>query len=248
MIYHVLPGDAQVRDFEATGIDGEMLVCREALVEGDISGQTLDEFFNNRAAFIDETYDEDPSLYNANVASQFRRLLNISAADEVNLWFEYELFCAVNMWFCVSLLKESGADIYRVPPSHLTYENRWEGFGGTNADDLRKCFEDRVKLSNADVDLGAELWRAFQARDRNALVRLTSQPTPSFPYLNEVGQAAVEINSRPGRIIAEIQGERIINFSEIFLEFRRRAGVFGFGDSQVKNILKLHHGESNSGG
>ena len=102
MIYHVLPGDAQVEDFRQTGLSGEILICREALIEGDISGETLDDFFENRAAF----HGEDSASYNANVASQFRRLLDVGQSDEVNLWFEYELFCAVNMWFCLSLLRD----------------------------------------------------------------------------------------------------------------------------------------------
>jgi hypothetical protein len=237
MIYHVLPGDAQVDGFRSTGIEGQMLVCREALVEGDVSGNTLDEFFNNRAAFLNQTPDEDPAVYNANVASQFRQLLNVSERDEVNLWFEYELFCAVNMWFCLSLLLDSDAQVYRVSPVHLSYEDRWDGFGGANSVVLKECFDKRVKLDRSDIKLGSELWNAFRRKDHEAIINLTSQPVAAFPYLDEVGRAAAEIDSRPLAIVAEIEHEGINNFSEIFAEFRRRAGVFGFGDTQVKNLL-----------
>src|SRR5262245_14012207 len=113
MIYHVLPGDAQVEAFRASGIEGELLVCREALVEGDISGETVDEFFINRASFVNGAYDEDPANYNAEVASQFKKLLDVDDGDEINLWFEYELFCAANMWFCLDLLSKTEADVYR---------------------------------------------------------------------------------------------------------------------------------------
>jgi hypothetical protein len=237
MIYHVLPGDAQVRDFSSTGLEGEMLVCREALIEGDVSGNTLDEFFINRAAFINQTQDEDPAVYNANVASQFRQLLNVTERDEINLWFEYELFCAVNMWFCLSLLQDSGAQMYRVSPAHLAYENRWDGFGGADAAVLKECFDQRVKLDRSDIELGSELWNAFRGKDPAAMITLTSEPCAAFPYLDEVGRAAAEIDSRPRAIVAEIKHAGINNFSEIFAEFRRRAGVFGFGDTQVKNLL-----------
>ena len=53
-MYQVLPGDAQVAAFKESAIQGELLVCRECLVEGDLSGDSLDEFFVNRAAFIME--------------------------------------------------------------------------------------------------------------------------------------------------------------------------------------------------
>ena len=142
------------------------------------------------------------------------------------------------MWFCLSLLQNSGAYIYRVPPTYLTQENRWNGFGGVNSDDLRRCFDERIKLSGNDIQLGTDLWNVFRTKDRESLVRLTSHPLPSFPYLNEVGVAAAELDSLPPKIIGEIKSEGINNFNEIFLEFRRRAGVFGFGDLQVKSVME----------
>ena len=222
MIYHVLPGDAQVEDFRQTGLPGELLVCREALIEGDNGGDTLDEFFNNRAAL----HGESRSNYDGNVASQFNRLVKVDASDEVNLWFEYELFCAVNMWFCLSLLRDSDADIYRVAPVHLSFEDRWDGFGNTNPEILKTCYAGRVKLSKSDIELGAELWNAFRRRDIDELSRLSSLPQSTFPYLHEVGRAAADLDTRPLEIVREIKCEGKHDLKEIFSEFRRRAGVY----------------------
>ena len=237
MIYHVLPGDAQVNEFRETGLHGEMLVCREALIEGDVSGDSLDEFFNNRAAFINENSGDEQALYKTKVASQFRPLTDLIDSDEVNLWFEYELFCAVNLWFCLSLVEHSGAAIYRVSPTHLTYDDRWNGFGNTDAATLKECFDHRMRLTESEVGIGAELWRAFKRRDLRTLSELTSTPHDAFPYLDEVGRAAAEIDTLPAEVISEIKSEGINNFNEIFAEFRRRAGVFGFGDLQVKKLM-----------
>jgi hypothetical protein len=234
MIYHVLPGDAQVEDFRQIGLQGELLVCREALIQGDISGETLDEFFNDRAAFLGES----DSNYDANVASQFRPLLNVGSADEVNLWFEYELFCAVNMWFCLSLLLDSDADIYRVAPVHLSFEDRWDGFGNTNPEILKRCYADRVKLSKSDIELGAEVWNAFRRRDADELLHLTLEPQTAFPYLDEVGRAAANIDTKPLETVREIKREGKLDLAVVFPEFRRRAGVYGFGDTQVKRLME----------
>lgn len=237
MIYHVLPGDAQVNEFKQTGIEGELLVCREALIEGDLSGDTSDEFFNNRAAFLNQTQKEEPSLYNANVASQFRPLRDLIDSDELNLWFEFELFCSANLWFCLSLVEVSGAAIYLVRPAHLKREDRWNGFGNADADTLRECFTHRLRLAEPEIELGADLWRAFKRRDVETLLRLSSTPSEAYPFLDEVGRAAAGLDTIPSEIIGEIKSEGINNFSEIFAEFRRRAGVFGFGDRQVKNVM-----------
>ena len=40
MIYHILNGDALIDRFSATGLKGEMVVARESLIEGDLSGDT----------------------------------------------------------------------------------------------------------------------------------------------------------------------------------------------------------------
>jgi len=234
MIYHVLPGDAQVEDFRQTGLQGELLVCREALVDGDVSGETLDEFFNNRAA----VHNEEPAVYDVNVASQFRRLLDVGPTDEVNLWFEHDLFCAVNMWFCLSLLRGSDADIYRVAPVHLSFEDRWDGFGNTNPEILKKCFADRIKFSRSDIELGSELWDAFRRKDVEELSRLSALPQTAFPYLDEVGRAVAEFDSKPLQIVREIKRKGKSDLKEVFPEFRRRAGVYGFGDTQVKRLME----------
>jgi len=237
MFIHVLPGDAQVEVFRSSGIEGEMLVCREALVDGDISGDTLDEFLINRASFMNGAYEEDPANYNVRVASQFRRLLEADVGDEVNLWFEYELFCSVNMWFCLDLLSRTEADIYRVAPAYLNQQHRWDGFGGATTDNLRSCFDERIKFTSDDIRLGADLWQAFRKKDAERLSTLSANARPTFPYLAEVGRAAAEKETLPAVIVSEIEGEGINNFNEIFLEFRRRAGVFGYGDSQVKSLM-----------
>ena len=237
MIYHMLPGDAQFAAFKESGIDGEMLVCRETLVEGDLSGDTLDDFFQNRAAFINGTYDSDPSVYNATVASQFKKLAELNDNDEINLWFEYELFCATNMWFCLDLVSKTSASVYRVEPIYLTRENRWDGFGGVTPQQMRECFHSRTKLTADDIALGSTLWTAYRNNDRSELEKLSKVTSLAFPCLNEVCEAAVTKDSRPSEIVQQIQSEGITGFDNLFPEFKKRAGVYGFGDSQVRRLM-----------
>jgi hypothetical protein len=238
MIYHVLPGDAQVNEFQQSRVKGEMLVCREALIEGDVSGESLDEFLVNRAAFMNAVNDEDLALYNANVASQFRTIAKLTDGDEVNLWFEYELFCYVNMWFCIDLISRTGAVAFRVAPVYLTETDRWDGFGGATPQDMQKCFDTRIKLTREDIALGAALWQAFRTNDNEALSQLSEHVSPAFPYLKEVCKAAIERHETPSALVRELRSEGMTELREIFPEFRRRAGVYGFGDTQVKRLME----------
>jgi hypothetical protein len=244
MIYHVLPGDAQVPEFKASGIKGEMIVCREALIHGPIDARDLDEFWNERARFIVGEYGEDEIAYHDNVARELTRLQDLEAGDEVNLWFEYELFCSVNMWFCLWLIEGTGATVYRIEPLGRDVERRWDGFGGFTVDEMRAAYELRTRLSEEQVTLGAKLWHAYRSKDHARLKRLSLEcDTDCFPYLKEVAAAAAEEDIHPLEVLKEIGSRGFTDFSDVFIEFKKRAGVYGYGDLQVQKLLDQLNGK-----
>jgi len=172
MIFHVLPGDSTASDFKNTGIEGEVIVCRECLIVGPADADTYFEFWERRARFILAEYGEDEIEYHENVADELAKLLDLPPGSEVNLWFEYELFCCVNMWFCLDLLRNTGACVYRVEPAVRTVRDKWKGFGNLNAGDLKICFAARNKFSSDDINLGSDLWNAYKREDHKKLMLL----------------------------------------------------------------------------
>jgi len=237
MIYHVLPGDSLVEEFRKTNIDGEIIVCREAFIAGPLDASTPEEFWDQRAQFSLSEYGEDEIVYHEKVASELNKLADIDLDDEVHLWFEYELFCSVNLWCCLSFLRATKADIYRVEPIGLDEEKRWDGFGHFIADDLKACFEMRHKLSKDDVELGVQLWEAYRRKDDLKLKELASRDNAAFPCLSEVVAAANEQDIRPLETLKAITVNGEKDFDKIFVEFKKRAGVFGYGDLQVQRLL-----------
>lgn len=238
MKLHVLPGDATVATFKEADIDGEIAVCRECLIEGDVSGDTTAEFWKNRAAFIASSYGETADGYLKNVASELEKLLSVSAGDTVFLWFEYELFCQVNYWFCLDLLKGTAADVFLVSPIIRGDADKWKGYGHLTADDLRSCFAARIPLSADDINRGSDLWHAYRAGDADGLRQLAQIRSGSFPMLGETVEAAITKDERPRAVLREIIDEGIEGFERTFEEFSKRAGVYGFGDTQVRRILE----------
>jgi hypothetical protein len=237
MILHVLPGDSLVETFKATGIEGDIAVCRECLIEGDVTGATLPEFWETRAQFLAGQYGETANDYHETVVREFAKLTALQSGSEINLWFEYELFCQTNMWFCLGLLSNSTVDIFRVAPVVLSAEKIWDGFGNMTPDDLKTCFAERIRLTTDDIKLGANLWSAYQHHDEKRLAELSNHESHAFPKLKDVTKAAIEKESRTTQILNEILTEGKSNFSDIFAAFKSRAGVYGYGDSQVKNLL-----------
>lgn len=238
MNIHVLPGDALAGNFYKADIKGEVVVCRECLIEGDVKAENISDFWRIRANFIKSGYGETEEKYHETVAGELQKLENLAPETEVNLWFEYELFCQTNMWFCLYLLHETSAIIYRVAPVVRVNDEIWKGFGDLSAEELRECFAQRIKFEKDDVALGANLWKAYQNADYEKLEKLSETNSPCFPFLKEVCLAEIEKNSRPKNILREITKNKTSEFNEIFAEFSRRAGVYGFGDAQVKRILQ----------
>ncbi|HTH51743.1 MAG TPA: DUF1835 domain-containing protein [Pyrinomonadaceae bacterium] len=239
MIYHVLPGDAQVAAFRASGIEGEMLVCREALIYGPIDAADLDSFWSERAQFIVREYGEDEITYHEKVADELSRLQDLGPDDEIALWFEYELFCSVNMWFCLSLLKDTGATVSRVEPLGRDVEDRWDGFGDFSAEEMKAAFALRTRLSDDQVALGAQLWDAYRMKKHAALKELAAKcDADCFPYLKEVAAAAAEEDIQPLEVVKEIVlGIGSKELKDVFPEFKKRAGVYGYGDLQVQHLI-----------
>ena len=236
MILHMLPGDAIAEAFAETKIEGERAVCRECLVDGPVDAENLHELWTKREMYLGAEHPEQDISYAQNVAAELGKLIELPAGAEVNLWFEYELFCQVNMWFCLYLLRDTAAEVFRVAPSVRTADDVWKGFGQLGAAELEKCFEQRIRLDEDDIRLGAELWLAFQAGDDDKLLELAAEAT-SFPYLREVCEAAIARHQRPKEILSGIVSGGRSDFSEIFAEFSKQAGVYGYGDTQVRRLL-----------
>src|SRR5688572_17147993 len=100
MIYNILNGDSLAYSFPEAKIEGEIIVAREALVDGDLSGDNLNDFWRSRANYHGSTEDE----YHNRVVSEFEKIIDTPGNSEFNLWFEYDLFCQVNMWFVISII------------------------------------------------------------------------------------------------------------------------------------------------
>lgn len=238
MIVHVLPGDAQTEEFRRTGLEGEVVVCREALVDGDVRADSVEDLWRVREQYLSNAYPDAPHNYRETVVAEFEKLLDLPATAQVNLWFEYELFCHVNMWFCVWLLRESPAELYRVAPITQKKERTWDGFGGLSAESLKECYAERLKFSDKDIELGADLWTAFQKRDYARLRELSHVESACFPYLKEACEAEIEKETRPRQVLLELQNEGLTNFDDTFAAFRERAGIYGFGDAQVRKLIE----------
>jgi hypothetical protein len=248
MICNILNGDALAYSFPEAKIEGDIIVAREALIDGDLSGNDLQAFWHSRAKYMGLTEAD----YHSKVASEFEKIMNVPNDSEFNLWFEYDLFCQVNMWFVISIINTLPVKkkVYAVYTSYLDRNSKhfWNGFGPANASQLQVCFADRILLSDADLQLGQELWIAYKDNNFEELIRLAKNQSRSFPYLHEVVKAHIDrypkdgANGRPEKVIEDITKNISTDFQKVFEEFWNRESIYGFGDTQLKHLYdKVMH-------
>lgn len=242
MVYNILNGDSLAYSFPDAKIEGNRIVIREALIDGDLSGDNLRDFWRSRAKYIQITETE----YNNSVVTEFEKIRNAPDDSEFNLWLEYDLFCQVNMWFVISIINslQIKKKVFAVYTSHLdkTSKNFWNGFGPANSEYLKVCYANRILFSESHINFGHELWNAYKNGNLEELTNLSKHQSSTFPYLQEVVKAHVErfpkdgTKGRPEKVIEDITKNISTDFNEVFKEFWKRESIYGFGDSQLKSL------------
>lgn len=238
--FHILNGDS-LKEILPANIQGEMIVARECLIDGNVEGKSLDDFFATRAKFISDNYEgsSKQDYYNKTVI-EFQKIQAIPQESEINLWFEDDLFCQVNFWFVISLLAKShkGNRIFLVRP----ITNSQYGFGGLNESELRSIYTNRLLLTN--LDKLAKLWVLYQNDDTEKLLETARDLENKYPFILPAVKAhleriPIERNpGRPSRSLLQIMNElKTEEFEPIFKEFCNRESIYGFGDLQVKRLL-----------
>ena len=117
---HVLNSDATLRVFQRACLPGDVLVWRDILVEGPAAPPAV------RAPYLAERLGIDAQENVAGRQEEAAALEGSADHDEVVLWFERDLFCAVNLWF---LLDWSAARDGAAPPLSLVFPDEVPGVG-----------------------------------------------------------------------------------------------------------------------
>lgn len=238
--YHILNGDALKEQFPDR-ISGEIIVCRECLVEGPVDGKTLEELFETRTNFIASAYNGfSGGDYQETSVPQFNLIQGIPAGSEINLWFEDDLFCQVNFWFVCSLLNDHSKNctINVVRPGDTHPYN----FGMLSEAELVSVYDEKKRIK--DIERLADLWQYYQRGKTKKMLMIGKELENEFPFLLPAIQAHIDRipkNGDPGRPVRSLQkikeDLKTDNFGMIFKEFCKRESIYGFGDLQVKRLL-----------
>jgi hypothetical protein len=158
-VLHLLNGDATLAVFPST-LPGLRAVWRDIMVEGPAVDDGA-----ARGAWLGPRLGVTPEEYERGWRAGQAALARAADDDETILWFEQDLFCAVNLWFVIAHLPQTTPVWLVFPPLTATFA----GLGTLTAHELADLFERRRPLDRAARAEAASLWRAYAASNPTAL-------------------------------------------------------------------------------
>jgi hypothetical protein len=163
-VLHLLNGDATLAVFPST-LPGHHGVWRDIMVEGP----AIDDGAA-RAVWLAPRLGVTPEEYERGWRQGQALLARAGGADEVVLWFEQDLFCAVNLWFIVARLPPTTPLWLVFPPLN----HSCAGLGALATSELTELFESRRRLDGDARREADALWRAYAASDPTGVARTRS--------------------------------------------------------------------------
>jgi len=243
-ILHITNGDALTDYLRELNYTHDILTWREMLCEGPTIPAFNDEFFSIRRQFLETYYNVEDNEYN--LQKDLEILDNIEQYTEIILWFEYDLFCHINMIGVISLLhqKEIKKPLYLVCSGRIKGEKNLKGLGELSPNQLDEHYHNKVQLTEEDKALAIALWRTYCGKDHNVLKPYITK-TSSFKYLSNCLKAHLKrfpnqktgLSSIEENILNIIKDQDIKSKHHLLGYCLNYQGFYGFGDTQFSRVI-----------
>ncbi|SFS63693.1 DUF1835 domain-containing protein [Lutibacter maritimus] len=248
---HVLNGDAILPIFQKSGIKGDIVICREMFCEGPILEQVAsDDFWKQRYAFFEKYFSIGKLEYFDKTIKEILKIEDLAVYDEIVLWFEYDLFCQVNLLaMCSFLLQNYRKDVtYNlVCTGRVKGKTKLHSLSDFSSEEYVALYKNKVKLTKNNLIFADQAWKLYVQNNYKELSDFNFSKTGKFTYL----QAAInqhlkrfpqengfnEIENKILQIIASeaLSSEKIV---QKLLFWQNENTVYGFGDVQFFAYLK----------
>ncbi|WP_323757449.1 hypothetical protein [Roseivirga sp.] len=245
---HILNGDSSLHLFQKSGINGDKAIWREVLSDGLVLDSFgTDQFWQSRAAFMTAFTKTSSSDYHEKVIDEFKKIQNFKAYKEVVLWFEYDLFCQINLmallhWF--QQQDKADVKISLICVGQVDGYEKLMGLGELSFERYPELFEQRRILGRNDFNFASDAFQSFCSNNPKDMENFILLPSNEFPYLAKAFQAHLMRfpSSKSGLNLIEQEIIKLIESgknTEIALigALLKWQKYYGFGDLQYINYL-----------
>ena len=248
---HILNGDSTKQIFSNAALEGDIIVWREMLCEGSIHKNVgSDAFWKNRYAFFEKEIGIAKLEYFDKTIKELTKLEDLSNYNEVILWFEFDLFCQVNLIaLCSYLLKNYRKDIHY----SLVCTGKEKGtkhlrtLSDYSPNDFVLLFENRIRLSKHDLLFAEECWHKYVENIYEELQQFNFNRSAKFRYLQKAIDQHLKrfpdknsLNQIQNKILELIEAgySKKIDILKGLLQWQQKETVYGFGDLQYALYLE----------
>ena len=205
-------------------------------------------FWKTRFDFLHKNYNVSKSWFVEKTLKEYRSLCNHKQEDEIILWFEYDLFCQINMLAVISWLKSHRrhVQISLVCSGNEDSSDHLYALNELSDDQIKKLFKKRVELSQDDIEFADYVWQLYCSDNPIRLEHLTDFDQYQFKYLGEALKTHLKrfptikngLNEIENRVLHVAAEEKPASRKQLLGTLLSDQGWYGFGDSQYERILK----------
>lgn len=247
-LLHITNGDCFTEKLSTLKLKGDVITWREMLCEGKtLTNVGSESFWKARFEFLNKNYKVSKSSFIEKTLKEYRSLCNHKQQDHIVLWFEYDLFCQVNMLAVLSWLKVNRkyAEISLVCSGKEDSSDKLYSLNDLDSDQLMKLYENRKILSQDDIEYADYVWQLYCSDNPIRLENLTDFKNYQFDYLSDAITSHLHrfpsvkngLNAMENNILKLSIDKRPTSKRELLKTVLENQGSLGFGNSQYERAI-----------
>ena len=247
-LLHITNGDHFTEKLKSLKLNGDIITWREMLCEG----QTLttvgsEPFWKTRFEFLNKNYKISKSSFIEKTLKEYRSLCNHKQEDEIVLWFDYDLFCQINMIAVLSWLKthRKYAHVSLVCSGKEDDTETMYSLHDLDDDRLLKLYENKIELTQDDIEYADYVWQLYCSDNPIRLENLSDYSEFQFDYLSGAIHAHLHrfpsisngLNEMENNMLRLAIEKKPVDRKSFLSDILQNQGFLGFGDSQYERAL-----------
>ena len=246
---HITNGNSLTDYLRELDFTEDILTWQEMLCEGPtIPAIDSEAFFELRAEFLKSRYDIE--VDSNELQKELSKLDHTEKYTEINLWFEYDLFCHINLLGVINLLhqKEVNKPIYLICSGRVKGEKNLKGLSELSPEQIKNHYNNKTLLAQEDIDLAIALWRTYCGTDHNILKPYIITKS-NFKYMSNCLKAHLKrfphyqsgLGTLEAHILNLVKQNNVKSQDHLLGYCLNYQGYYGYGDMQLKRKIKELH-------
>jgi hypothetical protein len=250
-ILHITNGDSTTKYLQKLNLSGEFITWREMLCEGKtVTDVGSESFWKTRFDFLKDSYKISKKIFVEYTLKEYRNLCNKKNSEEIILWFEYDLFCQINMIAVISWLKRYRKEypISLVCSGNIKDSKKKLGLSELSKSQIDQHYKNRIHLTQDDIEYADYIWQLYCSDSPLRLEAVYKfNPMSPFKYLATALEAhltrfpSIEngLNSVENFILKTSNDYHPATNKELVEQLLKNQETFGFGDTQYYKKLEM---------